>query len=46
MAIAEGPLVQMGRDFIKREGVNLAGKLLDKGSSFLMSKLKDKLAKW
>jgi hypothetical protein len=39
-------LVQMGKDFVKREGVNLAGKLLDKGGDLLKSKLKDKLAKW
>ncbi len=46
MAVGDNPLIQMGKDFIKREGVNLAGKLLDKGGEFLKSKLKDKLAKW
>jgi hypothetical protein len=46
MAVGDNPLIQLGKDFIKREGVNLAGKLLDKGGEFLKSKLKDKLAKW
>lgn len=35
-----------GRDFIKRELVNLTGSALDKGSKYLTSSLRDKLAKW
>ena len=36
---------KIGKDFLKKEGATLAGKLLDKGGDFLKSKLKDKLAK-
>jgi hypothetical protein len=46
MAIAEGPLVQAGRDFLKREAGKLGGMLLDKGGAFLKSKLAEKLAQW
>ena len=44
--IGNNPLIQLGKDFVKREGMNLAGKLLDKGGSFVKSKLAEKLAKW
>ena len=46
MAVGDNPLIQLGRDFIKREGVNLAVKLLYKGGAFLKSKLKVMLAIW
>ena len=38
-------LIGMGKAFIKREGVNLVGKALDKGGDLLKSKLKDQIAK-